>query len=245
MRTSSFIGLIFLIAILIVISTPTLLQSTASGLEQVGIKSALITDTQAEFNRSLNRNDQGSAATDGEQSDATLMLRGHILDQETGDLRDAIPTQLRSSNMRGRLAGGAQRALMPGQVDTRTSQNLPPVLNEGAFLRDDTNCPRFEPWDPVAMWNNPQTRSQWLTAAAEADNPAECRRILAAKAKEARGTNSLERADRRRLQTMSEYDSERMWLELMRIDLFASMTNIDAKRLENTRSSIRASSPQR
>lgn len=239
MRTRSFIGLILLVALLIVAASPALLQSSANGMEQLAIDWNLVDDPQAEYEQSLNRDEESQSDPDAEPAEPQLTLKGHVLDPETGDLRDTVTESTRASNQRGRLERGNRRVLMPGQLENQDAYSLPPVVDEGAFLRDDANCPRFEPWDPVAMWDDNETRGQWLAAAGDADDPALCRQLLEARVEQAREGTLIERADRHRLGTLSEFDSERLWLELMRMDLFASMTEVDEDRLSDTRADIR------
>lgn len=241
MRTSSFIGLIFLAAMLIVVSTPSLLNSTATGIETIGIGAGLVKDEQAEYDRALRRDAQSRNGEGVEPAEPELMLKAHVIDPDNGDLRDTVSPEVRESNQRGRLASGTRRALLPGQLANRDANSLPPVVDPGAFLRDDANCPRFEPWDPVAMWSSPETRGQWLAAAADAEDPGLCRQLLRLRVEQAREGNAVERADRRRLGTMSEFDSERLWLELMRIDLFAAMSQLDGDRVADARDTIRTS----
>lgn len=238
MRTRSFIGLILLVALLIVASTPALLQASAHGVERLGIRANLLQDHEADYRRTLREDAEESEA---EPAEPAMVLKGHTLDPETGDLRDTASGAERAANQRGRLSEGDVRVRLPGQLEDQDAYSRPPVYAEDGMLLDSTGCPVFEAdADLVATMADEEARALAATKVGAADDAAACEAALNAQLAAVDDETDVVPADRARLGSLNRQESERLWLELMRIDLFTDMLGYDGDRLIDTRESARA-----
>ncbi|MCW2955704.1 MAG: hypothetical protein JWO69_573 [Thermoleophilia bacterium] len=176
MRTRTFIGLIILVIALMVASTPALLTPASRGIE-VGLAQAGVPGF-----------DQAAAAKDATATERTapidpiedrLMLSGHV--RVDNDLRDDFSETERAANHGGRLLGGAGRTRLPGELDTSSATDQPIEFQDGVLL-DNAGCPVFrQGTDVAALWANADLRQRYEDRAANADDPADCRSVLAAR----------------------------------------------------------------
>ncbi len=213
MRTRSFIGLILLVALLMVATIPVLLEPATAGVERLFVRAGW---KVAEEERKLD------AANDADQPvDATLMLKGHEL-QESGDLRDTATTTERASNQTGRLADGARRAGLPGMLEDQNAYSRPPVLAQDGVLLDITGCPVFAERDDVAaMFLDPEVEQKYADKAAAADNPDACTAAIEARvAADEADPQQLLPGDERQAAGSIRSDTDRMLMDLYRLDLF-------------------------
>lgn len=226
MRSSSFIGLVFLVIALVVASTPALLTPTAGGVEWALVKLDWVKPAKEASARSDDRDDDEPSA--GAPVDPQLAFKGHVV-EENGDLRDLTPVSERTSNRRGRLEGGNRRLPVPGQLARGDAYALPAVTAEGGVLLDATGCPHFDPSTDVAtLMRDPAVAVRYGEKAAGADDPAACRALLDARitADDPDRVRPLP-GDRRRAATGLRSDGERLLMEVYRVELFAEMMGID------------------
>ena len=241
MRTRTFFGLILLVAALIVSSTPALLQPTADGVEHLAVEAGVLPD-QAKLAKERERRAQKLAkergidvderlAVDGEEqlgdddddTSSRLMLSGHVL-EENGDLRDTKAADERAATG-SRLEAGTRRASLPGQLVSDRGDGIPRQYQSGSMVLDEFGCPTFGAWDPIAMWDDPTTKAQWLDKAAEADDPGQCREFLEQLVARARAAEepSILAGDRRTLAASVRGTSERLLIQRRADAIYASI----------------------
>jgi hypothetical protein len=234
MRTRSFIGLMLLVAILIVVSTPAILEPTAEGVEHLAVSAGIADDNEA----ALERERAQDAAQTTVPVEAKLVFKGHVVDPKSGDLRDTATARERASNQRGRLVAGDQRQLMPGQLEDQDAFSRPPVLTEEGMVLDDTGCPVFaDGVDPLAVMGDAKLKAQFAARAAKADDPAACTNSINAIVKQSKqrpgpssASSTVRRADsttRRSLHGMV-IDLEQMTILSQMFDGDALQAQLDA-----------------
>lgn len=217
MRTRSFIGLIFLVIILMIVSIPALLVPTAAGVERVGVALGAFPDAEAKAKKDAAED----AASSAEPPEAALVLKGHTLTAD-GDLRDTATPAERASNQHGRLAEGDTRTLLPGQLSDQDAYSRPPISAENGMLLDSTGCPTFdENTDVAAMFADAKVQKAYVAKAAKADDPKACTALLDARAAaDAKLPETLLPGDRRQASQMIRTDSDRMLIDLYRLGLY-------------------------
>lgn len=212
MRTRSFIGLVLLVAILMVVSVPALLTPAAAGVENGLVKAGLLNDEERAFEQQR----KIDASQTKEPVEERMMLKGHLLDEETGNLRDTVTVDKRTSNERGRLAEGDRRVLLPGQLSDQDAYSLPPVATEGAMVLDDTGCPVVPDGQSLsALFEDPAVRRAYQKKANGADDPSGCAKSINERLKADQDTVPLLLPnDRRRLSSMTRRDSTNLQLSV-------------------------------
>lgn len=226
MRTRSFIGLILLVAMLIVVSTPALLNPSADGIERLAIKAGIVDDTQA----ALQREREQDAAQSTDPVKARLVFKGHEVDAKTGDLRDTATAQERASNQRGRLVSGSQRQLMPGQLEDQDAFSRPVPQTADGMTLDDTGCPVIpDGMDPLAVMGNPTMKAQLTAKVAQADDPAACTTSineLVTEAKTAQTVSSSASPSSRRADSIRRRSLNGIAIDLTHMSLLAQMFDV-------------------
>lgn len=173
MPKSTFIGLVFLIAALLVASVPELLHPTAGAVEQGMVSVGLMQPVKQQKPATKDAKDTDKGTDD--LSEKRLALRGYVVEKD-GDLRDSVDPFDRDAAGRGRLAGGSSRLLLSGQRDRG---DLPPATSENGILLDITGCPLFRPETDVALLlADPDTAARYAEKAADSDDPAGCATLL-------------------------------------------------------------------
>lgn len=224
MRSSSFIGLVFLVIALVVASTPALLTPTAEGVEGALVKLGWAEEAK-EQRTAADGGEDGKAAA---PIDPQLTFKGHVV-EEDGDLRDLSPVSERTSNRRGRLEAGSRRLLVPGQRTRGDAYALPPATAEEGVLLDATGCPHFDPsTDVAALMRDPAVAARYAGRVGNADDPAACRALLDARIAADDPDRVRPLAGDRRLTAASiRSDNERLLMEVYRVQLFAQMLGVD------------------
>ncbi|MCW2924314.1 MAG: hypothetical protein JWM98_1718 [Thermoleophilia bacterium] len=234
MRNRTFLGLIFLVAALLVASTPQLLAPTSRGVELVAIKAGVMQDPAKAAPHRPKRSGKGGNAAEGQlvvqgyklapAAGEQMMIKGYFVDPKTGDMVDGSDIGVRGAHPT-RLAAGADRARLPGApVIDRVN---PPVLSQDGVLLDITNCPVFPADANVAsIIADPTTKQLYANKAASADDPKACRTALDATIKAAVSpTGFALPGDRRQLAASVRTDSQRLMFDLyangMYQDVFA------------------------
>jgi hypothetical protein len=171
MRTRTFIGLVFLIAALLVASTPPLLNATASGVETVGIQTGLMT--------APGQTKESKAARKAAEKtvDPALQLRGYAF-QENGDFRDTVAVDERAAVGHDRLVAGNSRVALPGQW-TEGSDDTPHSMDASGVLLDATGCPVFPTGtDVAALMADTKVQATYGGLVAKADDPVACQAFV-------------------------------------------------------------------
>lgn len=175
MPKSTFIGLIFLVAALLVASVPALLEPTAGGVEKGLVGVGVLPKPPAPA-------DAGKSSKSGKSSKPQLQLKGFEV-QKNGDLRDTVDPLDREDAASGRLERGATRLLLDGQ---RPESDVPPASTEDGVLLDITGCPLLRPDTDVAvLLANPDTANLYATKVGAADDPAACTALFRERVAEA------------------------------------------------------------
>ncbi len=220
MRTRSFIGLILLIAVLMVVSIPALLQPASAGLETALVKAGLLEDQQKAFEQ--------ARKIDASQSDAkvtnSMMLKGHELNEETGDLRDTVSVEKRNSNEHGRLVDGDRRVLLPGQLVDQDAYTTPPITGEDGMVLDNTGCPVVqEDANLSTLFEDADTKAKFQEKADAADDPAACSKTLNDRLDaDQNKTATLLPGDKRRMTQQIRGTSNRMLMDAYMDELYAA-----------------------
>lgn len=222
MRISSFIGLILLVVALMVASTPALLTPASRGAERALIELGAIKEQDRDA-KPEPATDEAKAA---EPVPSQLAFRGHQV-EEDGDLRDLVAATERAGYQGGRLEAGNRRLPLPGQPASRDAAALPPVTTENGFVLDATGCPQFDPSaDVAAIMADPGLSERYVAKAADADDPEACRALLERLAADASGDGALP-GDRRGTAERVRSGSERLLLEVYRVQLLAELMGVD------------------
>lgn len=217
MRNRSFIGLIFLVMILMIASIPALLEPTSNGIETVLVKAGALPDTEAKAKKDAAED----AKSAGDPPESRLLLKGHELTKD-GDLRDTYTTTVRSSNQHGRLVEGDTRVGMPGEQTNQDAYSRPLVTADGGMILDSTGCPVFDPETNVdLLFQNADTKQTYVNKAGSADDPTACLAALDARAAaDAKIPTALLPGDRRQAAASVRSDSDRMLIDLYRIGVW-------------------------
>jgi hypothetical protein len=175
MPKSTFIGLVFLIAALLVASVPALLVPTAAGVEK-GLVSV------GALPKPATSADAKQSGTTDKPSKPQLQLKGYEV-QKGGDLRDTVDPLDREAGGQGRLERGSSRLLLDGQ---RPASDVPPASTEDGVLLDITGCPLLRPDTDVALlMANPDTANLYAEKVSAADDPAACTALFKQRVSEA------------------------------------------------------------
>lgn len=224
MRMSSFIGFVFLVAAIMVAATPSLLARTSEGVEWALVEAKLMDGRKDGRARAKGGEEPGSA----DPIEAQLVFKGHVV-EEDGDLRDLTQSRERAGDQRARLASGSRRISMPGQSQLPDAYALPTVTTEDGVLLDATGCPHFDPTtDVTSLLADPVVAVRYAAKVAEADDAAACRAAFEARIAEfAPAEPGALAGDRRLAATGLRSDSDRLLLEVYRVQLFAEVMGVD------------------
>lgn len=191
MRTSAFIGLSLLIMMMIVVSTPALMDPLAKVGEQAAVATGLLKPATSV---------ETTTGKKGEPIESKMVLDGYAIVKDA-DPRDTVTPDRRAATD-GRLSAGMSRMLLPGELAT----GGPPAAEDGLVPLDATGCPVFRPGEDItAMMAVPETKALYAGKAAAADNPAACTTSLNARISDAapaptdpnaKGTAQAAREDR-------------------------------------------------
>ncbi|MCW2949034.1 MAG: hypothetical protein JWN41_47 [Thermoleophilia bacterium] len=172
MRTRTFIGMIILILVLIVATTPTLLNQASINLQdalhKVGVPGV------AAAHRSTGSTPVVSKG--GGAVPPQLLVKGFTVNKK--NLRDGYSTAERGAVQSYRLQSGSTREALPGQL-ADSSLTATPVPDPGGVLLDSAGCPMFPAnVDSSAVLADPVLAQNYANGIASADNPATCKVIF-------------------------------------------------------------------
>lgn len=221
MRTRTFIGMILLILVLIVASTPSLLDVVSGGVQNAGARAG-VPGMKAPKPSSTT----AVATKGGGKVNSQLELKGYLVGKP--DLRDGYSDAERAATESYRLGSGAHRQLLANQPkDGMLGSD--PIPGANGVLLDSAGCPRFSADDDVVtLMADPTMAALYDGKVAAADDPAACKVAFAARVKAADpaqqatpGTSASKRHySTRQLDSMDIAD---LYVELQGIDMLAGM----------------------
>jgi hypothetical protein len=223
MRTRTFIGMILLILVLMVASTPALLDVVAIGVQKAAVRVGL---PGVPAPATAAKKPSTKAATGAGTVSARLELKGYLVGKP--DLRDSYSTAERAAIESNRLGSGAHRQLLSNQLKDSTLKS-DPIPGVNGVLLDSVGCPRFAVGDDVvALMADPTIAANYNAKVAAADDPAGCSTAFAARVAAAdpskqvtSGTSAMgRRYSTRQLDSMDLPD---LLIELQGIELLSGM----------------------
>jgi hypothetical protein len=215
MRTRTFIGLAFLIVALLVASNPVLLDRTAHGVEVAGLQVGV-----------LHGSSDGSPPYKASKSQApsALSLKGYEVDK-AGNLVDTVALDKRGAVGTTRLADGATRIALPGQL-AGVGQDAPPYPDTGKLLLDVTGCPVFrDGTDVAALLADPTQKLAYTAAVNASDDPKACAAFVTGAATPAT-PSTLTPATSRELASLSRGGYVDLVVGLREMDMLTAMVSM-------------------
>lgn len=187
LRTRTFLGMVVLVIMLMVASTPALLDPTAERLQsaaaQAGVPNISAPGEAARAEAKARAKAKKQAEQEGTAIEAALALRGRTVEAD-GSLRDQYDPNARTTG--SRLAIGSHRTVL---ADGAAPVKTPPPLEDGVLL-DRTGCPQFSSDQDVAtLWADPVSRARYEAKVASADDPAGCSTLFTQRRDEATGAD--------------------------------------------------------
>lgn len=195
MRTRTFIGLIFLTALLMIAAIPAALETTTKGAVSLLKSSGAMKDDEK---KTKHVDAQGNVVDEKPlEYDPRVELKGYQADGE--DLRDTLPDQTRLDQPAHRLVSGNQRVSTNSGI-LREDKFIPAMGLRTGVVLDANNCPVL-PRDVNArlLWANEEKRAVYERAIGSANDSAECLRTFNENLRRATtSVNEMLPADQRR-----------------------------------------------